>query len=333
MSPSTESSTETQKLIPKSELATHRPNSQDHTPNPTQGENENLLKAVKATDDHFNNQGKRPKLCGCHQECSRKTNMYRSLLDSDTDDNDNQMVKKNGFQRLRFVKEFSDYTDTEPGEGCDGHRDEKSFTEILRACAKCCLGVFTPCFAVDNYDKNHETKSKIFHFSIFRHSPFMLICLSVVFYKLGNKTLLDFLPPMSEEQGLSQVQLSGLLSVVQVTDMAGKLLIGYAMDTETLRPHLEFISALTLFLLAALSLSVPLLCDFYLFCLVIGAYSLLSGASTIQRTLVVSRMVDPDVLSSCFGVLYGFQGLGTLIGPPMAGKVILLSLPIRVRAY
>ncbi|GFR78990.1 monocarboxylate transporter [Elysia marginata] len=278
-----------------------------------------------------NSQNKRDgKSCGHREEFFRPVKQITAFSsDCVKDDKESGVYtpkghrNKSGYEQLKpgsSSEEDMDYTDIELGNDKECKNERKSVREMLYKCLKSCVDAVSTCFAVDSYDKNHETKSKVFHLSIFTHAPFVIICFSTVFYKLGNKTLLDFLPAISLEQGLTEAQVSLLLSMVQAADMSGKLVIGYAMDTELLKPYLEHTYILELVIMGALSLAVPTLKTFQAFCVIGILYGALSGASTIQRTLVVARMVDPDVLSSCFGVLYGFQGLGTLVGPPMAGK-------------
>ncbi|RUS79637.1 hypothetical protein EGW08_012606, partial [Elysia chlorotica] len=255
----------------------------------------------------FNKRNNNSRNCSLHHKISKKTGY--------------KLHKFGEFPQTNF-----DYISANSEED-DQHRKHHDILGLLKKILQSCSSwfrhvslVFSPCLAVDRYDKSHHTRSKVFHFSIFKHAPFVTACLSVVFYKLGNKTFLDFLPATSLEAGLTSGQMSVLLSIVQIADMGGKLAIGFAMDTELLRPYLEITYIAMLFMLAVLNGAVPLLREFSAFGVLGGVYGLLSGASTIQRTMVVARMVDPDVLASCYGVLYGFQGLGTLVGPPVAGS-------------
>ena len=296
-------------------------------------ENNSLSQTASLRREDFGDQikpnhggGALPNSSQCENSCGE--------LSSKRDEKENEkhccspkkVSKKNGYRPLKSIRHSQknfDYFDVESAEDSDRRENQSFLSSVKETFQKftiLCQNLFDPCFAVDSYDKSHATKSKVFHWSIFKHIPFVTVCFSVVFYKLGNKTFLDFLPAISLEQGLTSAQLSVLLSVLQMADMGGKLVIGFAMDTEPLRPYLGITYIVMLFLLAALNGAVPLLRDFKAFCVLAGLYGILSGASTIQRTMVVARMVDPDVLSSSYGVLYGFQGLGTLIGPPVAGK-------------
>ena len=48
-----------------------------------------------------------------------------------------------------------------------------------------------------------------------------------------------------------------------------------------------------------------------------------SGVKAAQRNVILVDILGVDKLSSSFAMLLAFQGVGTLIGPPLAGKVFL----------
>ncbi|GFN89596.1 monocarboxylate transporter 14 [Plakobranchus ocellatus] len=252
--------------------------------------------------------------------------MYRSLesskelldenLENDRDDKArNGAHKTNSTSMVRQLS--SDQKDLE--ENTSANRKQAVFC-MLRKCFQCCGESLSVWFAVDSYDKTHATKSQIFHLSIFKDVPFMMICLSVIFYRLGQKTVIDFFPAICLERGLSSPQILIVLSVAQVSALFGKLLCGFIMDLPKLRRYMEVSFILMLFSTAALSFTVPLLQNYQMFSVVAGLFSLLVGATTNLRTVFISHLVDENVLSSSYGTMYAFQGVGSLIGPPVSGK-------------
>ena len=58
--------------------------------------------------------------------------------------------------------------------------------------------------------------------------------------------------------------------------------------------------------------------QYLLVCLIYGVFS---GAYTSQKSVILADMLGVDEISSSFGILLGFQGLGVLVGVPLSGAL------------
>ncbi len=55
-------------------------------------------------------------------------------------------------------------------------------------------------------------------------------------------------------------------------------------------------------------------------------FGILAGAFHSQRATVISEFVPKEQMSSTVGWVILFQGLGNILGPPVAGRYFLLLL-------
>ena len=57
------------------------------------------------------------------------------------------------------------------------------------------------------------------------------------------------------------------------------------------------------------------------FCVVAAVFGLLIGTYTSQKSVILVDVVGAEGLNNSFAILIFFQGIGTLLGPPLTGML------------
>ncbi|GFO49911.1 monocarboxylate transporter [Plakobranchus ocellatus] len=185
----------------------------------------------------------------------------------------------------------------------------------------CFRRVITTCFPVEHNQrgKGDGEKGKIFHFELLKDVPFLIMCTCMGFFNLANKTVFSFLPAIGASKGLTHSEASLLISAVGIGDTVGRLSAGFVLDHHWILP--ETLCGAVLFLCVGVALMIASVRGFALFCLAAGLYGCFAGVSISQKSTLLTRLLGKETLTTSFGVMYSFQGLGTISGPPISGAL------------
>ncbi|KAL8580964.1 hypothetical protein ACOMHN_017531 [Nucella lapillus] len=128
-----------------------------------------------------------------------------------------------------------------------------------------------------------------------------------------------FLPPMAEQLNFEASKGAFLVSAIGIGNVIGRLLTGLIAHYY---PCLVMGLNHSSLILAGLSTCLlPLLTDYYL---MIG-YSMLFGACigvfVVLQLMVLIELLGFDHLTNAFGVVNVYHGVGTFVGPPLAGFI------------
>ncbi|GFO49910.1 monocarboxylate transporter 14 [Plakobranchus ocellatus] len=185
----------------------------------------------------------------------------------------------------------------------------------------CFRSVLNTCFPIEHNQRGKKggKKGKIFHFELLKDVPFLIMCISMVLFNLANKSVFSFLPAIGFSKGLTNSEASLLISAVGVGDTLARVSAGFVIDHNWMR--LETLFGAVLFLCAGVSLMIALVRGFALFCLAAGLYGCFAGVSISQKPTLLAVILGKEMLTSSFGIMYSFQGLGTISGPPISGAL------------
>ncbi|XP_071115558.1 monocarboxylate transporter 12-like [Haliotis cracherodii] len=175
-------------------------------------------------------------------------------------------------------------------------------------------GIFTKCVP-----EKKEKKTKLLELSLLKNPPFLMFCISIALFTLSFKSAFTFLPALAKSQGCTEREAALLMSISGVLDTIGRILTGFVLDFKSIRQFRPYIYNGVMFVIATLSFVCPSLDSFWQFCVLCGLYGALSGAYVSQKSVIIVDILGVDKLSSSFGLMICFQGLGTLIGPPVSG--------------
>ncbi|XP_071115560.1 monocarboxylate transporter 12-like [Haliotis cracherodii] len=169
--------------------------------------------------------------------------------------------------------------------------------------------------------KKKQEKSNVLDLSLLKNLPFLFFCLSIVLFTMSFKSVFTFLPALAKSRGCTDIEAAVLLSIAGVLDTIGRILVGFILELKQVRRFRPYAYSGVLFVIALASFVCPALHAFWQFCIISGVYGAMTGAYVSQKGVVVVDILGIEKLSSSFGILLCFQGIGALIGPPLSGMM------------
>ncbi|KAL8559816.1 hypothetical protein ACOMHN_030152 [Nucella lapillus] len=178
--------------------------------------------------------------------------------------------------------------------------------------------VFKTCFPTEERRKD-SPKRKLIEWSLLKNPAFLFYCFSICLFTASFKSAFTFLPALAASRGVSPTEGAYLLSISGVLDTIGRISSGFILDTDCLRPFRPIVYNSVVFVIMGLSVLSPFMRNFVEFAVLFGLYGMLTGTYVTQKSMILVDILGQEKLSSSFGLLICFQGLGTIIGPPFSG--------------
>lgn len=149
---------------------------------------------------------------------------------------------------------------------------------------------------------------------------FILFCLSNFVMCIGYQLPYMYFKAFALSLNVSENDWSYILSIMGITDMIGRIIVGCIFDKITSGYGRLFgfmcasiLSGIFLFLLSFST-------EFNSLTILASCYSLLAGSTDSLVPALLAHFVGIDTLAYSFGMVIEMQGSGFLIGPPIAGK-------------
>ena len=177
--------------------------------------------------------------------------------------------------------------------------------------------------ALTKVSKNSKVLTNNFiELSLLKEPLFLIFCLSILLFTASFKAGFTFLPALVKSSGLSESNAALILSISGVFDTAGRIVTGFLFDFRKIKQFRGLIYNIILFAIAIVSFICPTVRSFAGFAILASVYGWLTGSYLSQKSVIIVDILGVEKLSSSLGLLVFFQGLGTLIGPPLSGKLI-----------
>uniref|UniRef100_A0A6B2EBV1 Putative monocarboxylate transporter 12-like isoform x1 n=1 Tax=Phlebotomus kandelakii TaxID=1109342 RepID=A0A6B2EBV1_9DIPT len=176
---------------------------------------------------------------------------------------------------------------------------------------------FTVCWCVPCSKETKDTFREMLNFSIMHDTVFILFVVSNFCTSIGFYVPYVFLAPQGEEQGLSKVETSYLLAIIGVANTIGRIVLGYFSDKTWVNRLLVYNMCLTICGIAT-ALSVFCL-DFFWLSVYAVVFGFTIGAYVGLTSVILVDLLGLNKLTNAFGLLLLFQGIASLVGPPLAG--------------
>ncbi|XP_060073527.1 monocarboxylate transporter 12-like [Ylistrum balloti] len=173
----------------------------------------------------------------------------------------------------------------------------------------------------DDESEEDKKEKKMLDLSPLKNIRFATLGVGIGLLTLSFQSSFVFLPPLVLQRGLSESQGAFLVSITGAMETFGSVTSGFLVDLDIVRPHRLTIYNAAMVLLGVLTLVMPFLDFFILLAFVCGVYGCVLGMCLAQKATLVVDITGVDNLVSSFGILVCFQGIGTLIGPPLAGAI------------
>ncbi|XP_005099534.1 monocarboxylate transporter 10-like [Aplysia californica] len=183
----------------------------------------------------------------------------------------------------------------------------------------CLKSFLTTCFPVENKQGRGTAGKKLFHFYLLKNSSFLCFCLSICLFTAALRAAFTFIPALVKSKGLSATDATLILSIAGVFDTLSRIATGLILDSRYLRPWRPMIYNSLIFAIALISFALPFFSSFVAFVAICGFYGIVTGAFISQKAVIIVDILGKEHMSSSFGILLLFQGIGTCVGPPLSG--------------
>lgn len=196
----------------------------------------------------------------------------------------------------------------------------REFTLIVPEPAKKSLlsGQFSRVKQVFKRDLTQQ-KKPLLELSLLKDFPFLALCLSVVLFTMSMMSTFVFLPTLAKSRGVSQMEAAYLVSIIGVSDSLARFSSGVILDLKRIKPYRVLAYNGVMFGVAIVSVVMPTIKSFYGFAVASALYGILAGTYVAQKSVIVIDILGLEKMASSFGLVLGFQGIGSLIGPTISG--------------
>ncbi|WAR31081.1 MOT12-like protein [Mya arenaria] len=164
-----------------------------------------------------------------------------------------------------------------------------------------------------------EQRKPFLELSLLKDFPFLSLCIAILLYTMSMMSTFVFLPPLAKSKGVSQLQAASLVSIIGISDSVARFTSGFVLDMKRVKPYRVLVYNGVMFCVGIVSMVMPSLESFSEFAALSVMFGILSGTYVAQKSVVVVDFLGLEKMASSFGLLLGFQGIGSLIGPTISG--------------
>ncbi|EFO21566.1 hypothetical protein LOAG_06921 [Loa loa] len=177
-----------------------------------------------------------------------------------------------------------------------------------------------------------RTVEKMTDISLLANPIFLLYAISNLLTSIAFNAPLVFLPSHATNLGLTPAQSASVISVFGVMNTVGRILVGLISDRKlpcrygknTARNRLwTYVSSLSL---CGLLTAGVLFCNGYItLAMYSGLFGLTLSSYVCLTSVLLVDLIGIEKLTNAFGLILLFQGIGTVIGPPISGQLADLT--------
>lgn len=154
--------------------------------------------------------------------------------------------------------------------------------------------------------------------------PFLLFLISnlllYTFYDIPYVNLLDYVVHESAILNIDDKQASFLVSIIGIVNTIGMLIYGALADCTWMNNLLWY--GISTMVCGCCILVVPWLTNYGQFCTVCALFGFFISANYTLTSVILVELMSLSDFVYAYGMLCLVQGVGTLIGPPLAGKFV-----------
>uniref|UniRef100_A0A914ZSZ6 Major facilitator superfamily (MFS) profile domain-containing protein n=1 Tax=Parascaris univalens TaxID=6257 RepID=A0A914ZSZ6_PARUN len=161
---------------------------------------------------------------------------------------------------------------------------------------------------------------------------FLLFAISNLLTSVAFNSPLVFLPVHAERLGCTPIQAARVISIFGIFNTVGRILFGLVSDRQfptkygkdTARNRL-WIYNISLSICGILTMLVFVCKDFFALAAYSGLFGLTLSSYVCLTSVLLVDLLGLERLTNAFGLLLLFQGIGTIFGPPTAGRLADVS--------
>ncbi|XP_055697556.1 monocarboxylate transporter 13 [Phlebotomus papatasi] len=159
--------------------------------------------------------------------------------------------------------------------------------------------------------------------SLLKEPVFILMCLSVTLMSTGSPYMLYYLPAYVLSAGYTKTEAGYLVAVSAALDLLGRLGFGWLSDLQIFDRKKAYITCI--FGAGLAVLIIPLANSWYVLSCAAGTYGFCLGSWYLLMPVLLADIFGTDRISSSYGLVRMFQGVGAISVPPLAGFLTDLS--------
>ncbi|KAK4025124.1 Monocarboxylate transporter 9 [Daphnia magna] len=153
--------------------------------------------------------------------------------------------------------------------------------------------------------------------SLIKNPLFLLMASTVMLMAVGCPHALFYLPSYANSLGLEKSQCSLLLSISAIFDLSGRLGLGYIADLNLFSKSKAYSVSMLTGAIAVLCL--PFATTFASFAVIVSFYGFGLGSWFLLIPVLLSEHHGTESIGSSYGLVRLFQGVITLVVPPLVG--------------
>ncbi|CAC5416889.1 unnamed protein product [Mytilus coruscus] len=157
--------------------------------------------------------------------------------------------------------------------------------------------------------------------TVVKNIPLLCVCISGVFLNVGIFLVYLHFPTYAMENSSTEIEVSWYLSIAGISSCVGRVLLGMATNSEDVSEDIVYFG--TYSILGGATILLPLFIKFHyakiFYSILLGA---ISGNCYVVINTIVLRLTGPNHVAQGTGYVMAYIGVGTLIGPPLAGFII-----------
>ncbi|XP_044266124.1 monocarboxylate transporter 5 [Tribolium madens] len=177
----------------------------------------------------------------------------------------------------------------------------------------------TLCGCIPCSQETKDTLKEMLDFSLFHDWIFILFITSNFLTSIGFNIPYVYIVPKAKSMNLSAKEASMLLSIIGFANTIGRIVLGYFSDKAWVNRLMVYNWCLTL---CGIATTFSAFCpSFYTLAIFASAFGFTIGAYVGLTSVILVDLLGLERLTNAFGLLLLFQGIASLIGPPMAGAL------------
>ncbi|KAI5703978.1 hypothetical protein M8J75_000641 [Diaphorina citri] len=166
-------------------------------------------------------------------------------------------------------------------------------------------------------DDTKQTLREMLDMELLRDPIFILFTISNIFTSIGFNVPYVYIVKLAEQRGVTRSNASSLISIVGAANMVSRVILGYISD----RPCVNrlYIYNGCLAICGAATVICAFCYNYVELAIYAGVFGAMIGAYVGLTSVILVDLLGLDRLTNAFGLLLLFQGIASLVGPPIAG--------------
>ncbi|XP_031628936.1 monocarboxylate transporter 13-like [Contarinia nasturtii] len=171
----------------------------------------------------------------------------------------------------------------------------------------------------DSSRQIEDCRNETHKLDVLKNPIFLLFAASNVATDLGFYIPYFYLPDRSKELGISEKDAGGILATIGIFNTIGRVVLGWISDRSY--QHRIFVYKVCLFTCGVATASSVFCLDLESLTIYAAVFGFTIGAYVGLTSVILVDLMGLQKLTDAFGMLLLFQGISSLIGPPIVGAL------------